>query len=104
MIQFFGLPMELQDPFMYIGKGSHNDFVRTTMLTGYLGLIVYVLLLASILRRVIKHNTPVQFLGTGMLAIICLYSLTTTPLLYPILLYVTLPLYAALALPKEILD
>lgn len=103
-IQLFGLPLGMDSPYTYIAKGSHNDFVRTTMLNGYIGLIVYVLILINLATRILSYKLPVRFLGFGTLAIITLYSVSTTPLLYPPLMYIVLPVFAMLALPNQIMD
>jgi hypothetical protein len=102
--QFLGLPVGLDKPYMYITKGSHNDFVRTLMFTGYLGLIIYVLILLNLVGRIKKHNTSMHFLGIACLAAMCLYSISTTPMLYPPMMYVFFPVFCVLALPKQAMD
>jgi len=104
VVQLFGLPLGMDHPYVYIGKGSHNDFVRTTMFNGYIGLIVYVLILLNLLTRIVSYNLPMRFLGFGTMAVIILYSISTTPLLYPPLMYVLLPVFAMLALPQKAMD
>ncbi len=39
IIQLVGLPFGMDHPYSYIAKGSHNDFLRTLMFSGYIGLI-----------------------------------------------------------------
>jgi len=104
LLQLFGLPLGMDNPYTYIGKGSHNDYVRTIMFSGYIGLLVYLFLLFSIYTRISKFRVPQHFLGIGILLILGLYSVTTTPLLYPSLLYVVLPVFAATAIPKDLLS
>ncbi|HEX5002654.1 MAG TPA: hypothetical protein VFW78_09150, partial [Bacteroidia bacterium] len=102
--QFIGLPSEMAKPYMYISKGSHNDFVRTLMFTGFLGLLAYLFVLSSLFVRVTSHKTPAQFLGLSSLAILCLYSISTTPLLYQPMMYVLLPVFCLFTLPAPIID
>lgn len=104
VVQLLGLPVGFDHPYMYISKGSHNDFVRTLMFNGYIGLILYILLLINLIYRALKYKIPMHFLGLGSLTILILYSISTTPLLYPTLLYVLLPIVAVMALPKYIMD
>ncbi|MBK8876834.1 MAG: hypothetical protein KBH11_04905 [Bacteroidia bacterium] len=103
-VQFLGLPLTFEDSYMYTGKGVHNDFVRTLLSVGYSGLFMYLLILINIIIRIIKHNASIQFLGLGVIASLILYSISTTPLLYPPLMYVLLPIVCILTLPKNIMD
>ncbi|MDQ3051129.1 MAG: hypothetical protein M3Q95_09620 [Bacteroidota bacterium] len=103
-VQLFGLPLGMDNPYIYIGKGSHNDFVRTTMFNGYLGLIIYILIILNLLSRITGYLLPMRFLGFGALSIILLFSISTTPLLYAPLMYLLLPVFAMLALPKQVMD
>jgi len=98
--QFIGVPSSVQKPFKYISKGAHTDYLRILMFTGYLGLATYLIFLWSIFKRSLKRGTSVKFLGLGALAIIGLYSVSTTPSLYAPLLYVLVPVTCILALPE----
>ncbi len=104
IVQFLGLPLGMDHPYSYIAKGSHNDFVRMLMVCGYIGLITYVLILINIGSRIIGHKIAFTFLGLGTLTIVFLYSISLTPLLYATLMYVIMSVYAALALPKNMMD
>jgi O-antigen ligase len=86
---------------MYISKGSHNDFIRILMSIGFIGLFLYIMLLLNVGVRLLRYSMSMQFLGVGALAIIALYSISTTPLLYPPLMYVFIPIMCMLALPVE---
>ncbi len=100
-VQFFGLPLSLNVPYMYISKGSHNDFIRILMSIGFIGLFLYIMLLLNVGVRLLRYSMSMQFLGVGALAIIALYSISTTPLLYPPLMYVFILIMCMLALPVE---
>jgi len=101
---WFGITSEFKEPYNYISKGAHNDFIRILMFSGYTGLIIYLILLFNIFKRSFFHNTPMKFLGLGTLAIIFLYSISTTPTLYAPLLYVLIPVICMLALPKKMMN
>jgi hypothetical protein len=104
IVQLFGLPVAFQNSLVYVGKGAHNDFVRTTMLVGYVGLILYSFILLNLLTRIMEHRLAIRFLGISLLTTLFLYSLTTTPLLYPSILYVIMPFFALLAIPPKVLE
>lgn len=104
IVQFLGLPLGMDHPYSYIAKGSHNDFVRMLMVCGYIGLITYVLIFINIGTRIMGHKIAFTFLGLGTFTIVALYSISLTPLLYATLMYVIMSVYAALALPKHMMD
>lgn len=99
VVQIMGLPLNMESPFNFIGKGSHNDFVRHNMLIGFAGLIVYLFIIGNVISRVFKHQTSQQFLGLATISSLLLFSVTTTPLLYPTFMYLVIPVFAALAIP-----
>jgi O-Antigen ligase len=103
-VQFIGLPSGMDKPYMYISKGSHNDFVRTLLFTGFLGLIIYLVILGNLFFRIIKYSTPGHFMGLAALAILVLYSISTTPLLYQPMMYVLFPIFCIYALPLHVLE
>lgn len=104
VVQFLGLPLTFENPYMYIGKGVHNDFVRTLLSVGYIGFTLYLVILFNIFTRAIRHKATMQFLALGVLAALFLYSISTTPLLYPPLMYILLPITCMLTLPKHVMD
>jgi O-antigen ligase len=99
--QFIGLPAGMNDPYKFISKGAHNDYLRVLMFTGYIGITVYLIFLGSIFIRALKRNTDTRFLGLGAFAIIAMYSISTTPSLYAPLLYVLIPVICFLAIPGK---
>jgi hypothetical protein len=104
IVQFIGLPAGMDKPYMYISKGSHNDFVRTLMFTGFIGLIVYMIFLGNLTTRILRHRAAGHFLGLAAMSILVLYSISTTPLLYQPMMYVLLPVFCMYALPVSVLD
>ncbi len=102
--KLIGLPSGMDEPFKYISKGAHNDFLRIMMFTGLAGLFAYLIFLFSSFMRTLKHDTPMRFLGLGTLAIFFLYSISTTPSLYAPLLYILIPVFCMLALPVNMMD
>lgn len=104
VVQIMGLPLNMESPFNFIGKGSHNDFVRHNMLIGFAGLIVYLFIIGNIISRVFKYRTGQQFLGLATIGSLLLFSVTTTPLLYPTFMYLVIPVLAALAIPPSVMN
>lgn len=86
-----------------ISGGMHNDFVRVLFLSGIIGLIFYLSFLFYLMTKIIYMKAPEKFLVLAAGGTIFLYSISTTPLLYPPLLYTILPIFAYAALPKTIL-
>ncbi|MBL0340956.1 MAG: hypothetical protein IPP71_08525 [Bacteroidetes bacterium] len=101
-VQLFGLPLGMDHPYSYISKGSHNDFLRTLMFTGYLGVLTYVFILINLLIRISSQSITASVRGFGIMRMQLLYSISTTPLLYPILLYILMPILSYLALPSQL--
>jgi hypothetical protein len=101
--QLIGLPVNIEKPYKYISSGSHNDYLRILLFTGYLGLATYITILISLYFRSIKHKPSMRYTGIGTLAILVLYSVSTTPSLYAPLLYVVIPIMAMLALPRKMM-
>ncbi len=99
--QFIGLPASMNNPYKFISKGAHNDYLRVLMFTGYIGITVYLIFLGSIFLRALKRKTETRFLGLGAFAIITMYSISTTPSLYAPLLYVLIPVICFLAIPGK---
>jgi hypothetical protein len=104
VVQIMGLPLNMESPFNYIGKGSHNDFVRHNMLIGYAGLFVYLIIIGNLISRVLKYRTGQQFLGLATIGSLLLFSVTTTPLLYPTFMYLVIPVLAMLAIPPAVMN
>jgi O-antigen ligase len=88
-------------PFL-LGVGPHNDFLRIIYATGYLGLIVYLFMLFSIFQQSRKVPRPQKFMIQGMLIIIVMMSITTTPTFYVHVDYIFMSILAFLALPKKL--
>jgi O-antigen ligase len=99
--QFIGMPAGMDNPYKYISKGAHNDYLRVLMFTGYIGITTYLIFLGSVFMRALKRGTETRFLGLGAFAIISMYSVSTTPSLYAPLLYVLIPVISFLAIPGK---
>lgn len=99
--QFLGMPMNFEYSFHYIGTGSHNDFLRMLFFTGYIGLLAYIIFLINILIKVRYFETLQQYVVYGIAIVICLYSITTNPTFYAPVMYIALPIFAFVALPKS---
>ena len=98
----FGVPIELKQPYAYITGGPHNDFMRILFFTGYIGLFSYLSLLILIAKKLFYLESQQQFLGLGCMVILILFSITTCPTLYVVVLYIICSLFAYLALPYQL--
>ncbi|MFB6258363.1 MAG: O-antigen ligase family protein [Flavobacteriales bacterium] len=98
---FFGYPLGKGYPYQMISAGAHNDYIRILFMSGLFGLIVYLGILQQWLRRLKGLTRAHRFLATGGLLIIVLFSLTTTPTMYPPMLYVLYSIFAFIALPQR---
>ncbi len=100
-ILFFGYPLGEGYPYQMISAGAHNDYVRILFFTGFFGLIVYLGILRSIHKKLRDLDRPHRFLLGGALIIILLFSITTTPTMYPPMLYILYSIFAFAVLPKK---
>jgi hypothetical protein len=101
--QFFGMPLILTETYSYVGTGSHNDFIRIIFYTGFLGLLVYLLIIGNIFLRLKFLNSNDYFLALGTFMILFMYSISTCPTLYAPMLYIIYAVICYIALPKSIL-
>ncbi len=100
-IQFAGYPLLMKYSYHYVGVGSHNDYIRILFLSGYFGLMSFLLMLYSIFRRALKQLLPLRFLILGALGVLLLYAISTTPTFYAPLMYIILSIFAFNAIPKK---
>lgn len=102
LTQFFGLPMrDLEYLYVYLLIAPHNDYLRILLCTGYIGLFCYLAFLFFVLKKIIKYNSSVLFLGLASFASICLYSISTLPTLYSSFLYIVLSIFVFFLLPHN---
>lgn len=101
--QFFGMPLILTETYSYVGTGSHNDFIRIIFYTGFLGLLVYLLIIGNIFLRLKFLNSNDYFLALGTFMILFMYSISTCPTLYAPMLYIIYSVICYIALPKSLL-
>lgn len=97
----FGYPLSFEYPYQMISTGAHNDYLRILFFSGFFGLIIYLGILRSLLLKLRKLDPSHRFLAVGSLLILLLFSITTTPTLYPPMLYVLYSIFAFMALPRE---
>jgi hypothetical protein len=102
--QFFGIPLKLDYPYYHISSNAHNDFFRILLFTGFTGLTVYLLILFNLYKRMRLLNRPQKFLMMGGMIILILYSVSTTPTLYPSVLYVIYSIFAFVSLPVNLIS
>jgi hypothetical protein len=101
--QLFGMPLIIKETYPYVGTGSHNDFIRILFYTGFLGLSVYLLILANIFMRLKYLCSSDYFLALGTFMILFMYSVSTCPTLYAPMLYIIYCVICYIALPKSVL-
>ncbi len=99
--QFFGYPLSLNGSYQFVGVGSHNDFIRILFLSGYMGLFYYLVLLVLFFTKAKKLLISLRFLAFGVLGILLLYSISIVPTYYPPFMYIVMPVFAFVALPKN---
>ena len=99
--QFFGMPTSFVNSFNFISSGTHNDFLRILFFTGYFGFMTYFYFLLGIFREGLKMGVAEQFLTSGALVILLLFSVSANPTNYAPLLYIIFAIFAYLALPEE---
>ena len=75
-------------------SGSHNDYMRVAFSAGLIGLAIYLLLFLMLFRQALLQRGPERFLILGAMAVVLLYSVTTTPTMYAPLMYLCLPVFA----------
>lgn len=101
--QFLGMPLTIQETYSYVGTGSHNDFIRIIFYTGFLGFLVYLLILINIILRLKFLNPNDYFLVLGTFMILFMYSISTCPTLYAPMLYIIYAVICYVSLPKSVL-
>lgn len=101
MGQILGMPYTMTVYSGQIVGGSHNDFLRILFLTGFIGLIFYLIFLFQLFLQLKKFQTSYQFLLLGALSIILLYSISTLPMLYMPLMNAVASIFALACLPAE---
>jgi hypothetical protein len=81
--------------------GIHNDYLRISFLTGYVGFFFWMIFLLQIFiksRFLVVHE---KFLITGALAILLLYSVSTVPTVYFPLMYMILSIFSYAVIPNK---
>lgn len=86
-----------------IGIAVHNDFLRITFFTGFVGIFFYILFYLGLFTRRRFLEGGDKFLLEACLLLIGLYSITTLPTMYAPLMYITMTVFCYVSLPDEIL-
>jgi O-antigen ligase len=102
--QMLGMPLMITETYPYVGTGSHNDFIRILFYTGFLGLLVYLLILINIILRLKVLVPSDYFLVLATFMVLFMYSVSTCPTLYAPMLYIIYTVICYLALPKSVLQ
>lgn len=94
-----GYSVSFENPLFNISIGIHNDFLRIFYFTGIIGFLLYILFLFSLWKRSRFVQLSEKFLLFSSIAVLLLYSVSTTPTFYPNFLYVLFSILAYFALP-----
>jgi hypothetical protein len=98
-----GYSWSLKDSRFNVSIGIHNDYLRIFYLSGIIGSILYSMFLLFIWRKRKLASKYDRYLLTGSFLIILLYSVSSTPTLYPNILYVALTIFAFFSRPKSLI-
>jgi O-antigen ligase len=85
-----------------LGSGAHNDYLRIIYAAGLLGLAAYLFMLILIIMRSRQMLKSQRFLLRGMLVIVLLMSISTTPTFYVNINYTFMTIVAFLVLPRSL--
>jgi hypothetical protein len=80
---FFGYPLDMKYANHMIGVTPHNDFLRITFFTGFLGLATFLWFLLMVFRRIKHLMVSERFLCYTSLLVFILYAISTVPTFYP---------------------
>ncbi len=97
--QMFGF-IGMTKPYM-LTSGPHNDYLRILFATGYFGLIIYLAILFFVFKRSKKFISSERFICRGVLLILVLMSVSTTPTFYISTNYLFISILAYIVLPKS---
>jgi len=100
--KFFGYPFSGKPGLEMVGITPHNDFLRILFFTGIIGLLLFLAFLLGLLVRIKILYWSDRFLAYAILALYCLYSVTTLPTFYPGVSNMIFVVFAFIALPKKI--
>jgi len=103
LYQYFGLSYSPDIKSDLLFGGTHNDFLRVTFTTGYIGLSVYLILLFNLLIRIPDFRPAYMYLIFGAVGSVILYSISTPLTLYMPLMNVICAVYALVCLPKKLI-
>jgi O-antigen ligase len=85
-----------------LGSGPHNDYLRIIYAAGFLGLGAYLFMLFLLFARSRRMPKSQRFLVRGMLLIILLMSVSTTPSFYVNINYIFMTVLAFIVLPRSL--
>ena len=101
LTKLFGVTIDSTPQGATVLSGIHNDYLRVLFASGLIGLFFYMIFYIGLFLKSFSRPAGEKFLIRGAMAIILLYSITTTPTLYASLLYLSLSIFAYAALPQH---
>lgn len=75
-------------------SGTHNDYFRIGFSAGLIGLVLYLFVFVLLFFAALRMPRGERFVLLAAMAVVLLYSITTTPTLYAPLMYLCLPVFA----------
>jgi len=84
-----------------IGGGMHNDFIRLLFLTGYFGVVIYLVFLFLVFFRKKYFRPQERYLIMSAFIATFLYSISTLPTLYLAFMNYTFPIFCFALLPRK---
>lgn len=101
--KLFGMPLsaDKQYTWIYGASGTHNEFVRTMMITGVTGFVFFMLFLFNFFTSVNRLEDQKKYIGFAVLVYFSLYSMSLTPLIYFPVLYFMLSVIVFYSLPQD---
>jgi hypothetical protein len=91
----FGSPYAVESDFDFLLHSNiHNDYFRIMLVSGVIGLMIYLYYLFLIFLQTRYLKTAEKFLVMSSLAVILMYSITAYPTIYTSVMYVTLSVFA----------
>ena len=87
-------------PWHMLLSGTHSDYLRVIFSSGLLGFAAYLTFYLMLFFKSWDKEKSGKFVIQGAMAVMLLYSITTTPTIYFPMLYFIFPIFAYATLPQ----
>ena len=85
------------DKINWMGGTIHNEYIRSLYTSGYIGMIMYLLILLISFMKSYKFPSAEKYLFQSMIIMVALYSVSSLPMLYTSIIYIFMPVIAYLS-------